>query len=393
MGAGQAGSALVDEIFDHDRISTLVSPLVFNSTVRDLQNLSNIDPDDWYGISQGEGLVEGTRQGFEQKVTGGFGRNPVEADEVMEAHQHQIEEQLTDRFGTDPDIPFAFIFVGLGGGTGCGVAPYLARAVRAVTNDVVEIITVGVLPNTTGPAGSGEEEVSASRQSWNTMYGLDRLEDVVDGFILADNQQLAYENAAEGRFSEFNEYIASAIVDLVSGPVLERIDPSEHENFDPPTVDIQDIITSLSFDVRGTNREPGYASLGRSVTMTKSLAGYLLPFVGHKQVDSATLSRMAARKQTLVNADPESVKKALGFVRAPIGYYTNEKYRIEVSLFRQFLEGRCTLGEVNIGVALTERNLVSFTTLFTYERDDVERLDQIQEHADKYEAETEAIRA
>jgi hypothetical protein len=394
IGAGQAGSAIVDEILDYDRITTLISPLVFNSTVRDLQNLTNIESEDWYGISQRSGLVEGTQPGFEEKVTGGFGRNPVEADKVMEAHQHQIEEMLTERYGRDPDIPFAFIFLGLGGGTGCGIAPHIIRAIQEVTNGVAETVAVGILPNTMGPSGAGDDEqVSASRQSWNTMYGIDRLEEVVDGFILADNQQLAYENAAEGRFSDFNEYIASGIVDIISGPILERIDPSEYENFDPPTVDIQDIITSLSFDVRGTDRQPGYASLGRSVTMTKSLPGYLLPFVGQKQVDTAALSRMAARKQTIANADAGNAKKALGFVRAPIKYYTDDKYRVEVSIFRQFLEGRCTLGEVNVGIALTERNIVSFTALFTHEREDLDRLAEIQEHADQYETETEAIRA
>jgi hypothetical protein len=279
-------------MLDDERITTIVSPIVFNSTIRDLQNLTNIGPEDWYGVSQRNGLVAGTSSGFEERVTGGFGRNPVEADEVMEAHQHQIEETLTERHGRDPDVPFAFIFLGLGGGTGCGIAPYLARAVQEVTNGVAEVIVVGVLPNTAGP---DDDESSASRQAWNTMYGIDRLEEVVDGFILVDNQQLAYENAAEGRFSDYNDYVSSAVVDLISGPVLERIDPSEHEDLDPPTVDVQDIVTSLSFDVRGTDSRPGYASLGRSVAMTKSLLGYLLPYVGNSQVDTATLSRMAAR--------------------------------------------------------------------------------------------------
>lgn len=390
MGAGQAGGAILDGMLDDERITTIVSPIVFNSTIRDLQNLTNIGPEDWYGVSQRNGLVAGTSSGFEERVTGGFGRNPVEADEVMEAHQHQIEETLTERHGRDPDVPFAFIFLGLGGGTGCGIAPYLARAVQEVTNGVAEVIVVGVLPNTAGP---DDDESSASRQAWNTMYGIDRLEEVVDGFILVDNQQLAYENAAEGRFSDYNDYVSSAVVDLISGPVLERIDPSEHENLDPPTVDVQDIVTSLSFDVRGTDSRPGYASLGRSVAMTKSLLGYLLPYAGNSQVDTATLSRMAARKQTIADVDPGTAQKALGFVRAPIRYFSDDRYRIELSIFRQFLERHCTLGEVNLGVALTERNLVSFTTLLTYERGDLDRLSQLQELADRYEAETEAIRA
>lgn len=397
IGAGQAGSAIVDDIFGHERMGTIAEPLVFNSTVRDLQNLSDVDEQNWYGISERRGLVEGDEPGFEEQVTGGFGRNPVKADEVMAEHTQQIREVLSKRFGNQPDVPFAFLFLGLGGGTGCGIAPHLADVVHEMTDGVAQVIAVGILPNTMGPtAGSSEDdggEISASRQAWNAMYGIERLEETVDGIILADNQQLAYENAAEGRFSEFNEYIASAIVDLVSGPVLERIDPSQYEDFDPPTVDLQDVVTSLSFDVRGENGRPGYASIGRSVTTTRSLLGYLVPFAGRKEVDSATLSRMASRKQSVAGVDPSVAKKALGLVRAPAAYFTDNERRIETSLFRQFLEARCTLGEVNLGVTLTERNLASFTTVFTYDREDVGRLAEIQEYADEYEAEAETIQA
>ncbi|MFB6199060.1 MAG: cell division protein FtsZ, partial [Halobacteriaceae archaeon] len=102
-------------------------------------------------------------------------------------------------------------------------------------------------------------------------------------------------DAAEGRFADYNEYVASAIVDLVSGPVLERIDPSEYDEIDPPVIDLQDVVTSITFDDQPSGSRPGYASLGRSITMTKSLSGYLLPFVGHKQIDTASLSRVDTR--------------------------------------------------------------------------------------------------
>ncbi|WP_135827751.1 FtsZ/tubulin family protein [Halorussus halobius] len=390
-GTGQAGSAIVDDVFGHRRVSTPASPLVFNSTIRDLRNLSNVDEANQYGIAERHGLVERGTPGFEEQVTGGFGRNPVQADEVMSNNREELLDTLSTHFdepdGTPGDIPFAFVCLGLGGGTGCGIAPHVADAIKTYTDGVAQIIAVAVLPNTKGPVSEDDEKISAGRQAWNTVYGLDRLEESVDGIVLVDNQRLAYEDAAEGRFSEYNEYVASGLVDLISGSTLERIDPGEYDDVDPPVVDLQDVVTSLSFDTRGTNSRPGYATIGRSVSMTQSLLGYLLPFVGSQNVDSSALSRLAASKQTLSGVSPEEAEKAIGLVRAPVEYISGGGRRIETSTMRRFLEAQCP--EVNLGVALTRRNLASFTSLFTYRRENVDRITEIEQRADEYEAESE----
>lgn len=382
IGAGQAGSAIVDAMFEHRRLSVIGSPLSFNSTIRDLENLSNIDNKDWYGISSEAGLVSGTTAGFEEQVTGGFGREPRRADELMESSKSELVSVFERRYGdADGTVPFAFIFLGLGGGTGCGIAPHIAEAIREFAGDV-EIITVGVLPNTQGPVSEDDDdEVSAGRQARNTVYGLDRLEDVSDGIVLVDNQRLAYEDAAEGRFSEYNEYVASAFVDLVSGPVLEQIDPSEYENLDVPIVDLQDVVTSLSVG-NGTGSRPGYASIGREVEMTKSLPGYLLPFLGNNEIKGSRLSRLATSKQTISEIDVTESKKAIGMVRAPSRYLSDDEYRIDVSVIRRYLQQHCS--EVNLGMMLTERNLASCTTLFTFERDQLDRIEEIERQAEVY---------
>ncbi|WP_115865333.1 FtsZ/tubulin family protein [Halorussus litoreus] len=390
-GTGQAGSAIVDDVFGHRRVSTPASPLVFNSTIRDLRNLSNVDEANQYGIAERHGLVERGTPGFEEQVTGGFGRNPVQADEVMSDNREELLGTLSSHFdeddGTPGDIPFAFVCLGLGGGTGCGIAPHVADAIKEYTDGVAQIIAVAVLPNTKGPVSEDDEQISAGRQAWNTVYGLDRLEESVDGIVLVDNQRLAYEDAAEGRFSEYNEYVASGLVDLISGSTLERIDPGEYDDVDPPVVDLQDVVTSLSFDTRGTNPTPGYATIGRSVSMTRSLLGYLVPFVGGQEVDSSALSRLATSKQTLSGVSPEEAEKAIGLVRAPVEYISGGDNRIETSTIRRFLEAQCP--EVNLGVALTRRNLASFTSLFTYRRENVDRITEIEDRADEYEAESE----
>lgn len=400
VGAGQAGSAIVDEIFEYRKsttfgifggkdIGTVGSPIAFNSTVRDLRNLSNVPRENQYGIAAQEGIVEGTATGFEEQVTGGFGRDPVEADGVMNEHTGELRSLFRERFEEDEEgIQFAMVFLGLGGGTGCGVSPYIIQAIQDVTDDTVGVIAVGILPNTTGPVGE-DDELSAGRQAWNTIYGLDRLENHADGIVLVDNQRISYEAVVESQFNEYNEYVAAAIYDLIAGPVLSDVDVSKLD-LDTPDIDVQDIVTSLSFGKgvgasTGEDARPGYAALGRAVTMTKSLSGYLLPLVGRKKIDSAALSRIATSKQTLAKAKPDDAHKAITLVRAPKRYFEKEKYRIKTSAIEGFYRGQNALSEFNMGVAVGERNLASITTLLTYHRGDIERLNDIESAADQYE--------
>ncbi|MGQ3413030.1 cell division protein FtsZ [Natrinema sp. LN54] len=456
VGAGQAGGAIVDSIFDYTDdsllglfdsadISTLGRPLVFNSTMRDLQNLSNVPPEDQYGVAEQHGLVQGTEPGFEEMVTGGFGRNPVDADEVMAEHAPQVQTILGEKFdpsfvndvgaafddapededgdpvdggsleddasaetGPEPAIEptgsgvqFAFLFLGLGGGTGCGIGPHLAREIKAFTDGRTKVVAVAVLPNTqnadtvggSADDGDDEDDVSAGRQAWNARYGLDRLEDEVDGIVLVDNQRISYLDSAGGEFGEYNEYVAASIYDLVAGPVLSGIDPSAVDGIDTPDIDVRDIVTSLSFGVAGEESEPGYAAIGRSVTMTRSLSGYLLPFVGKRDIDSAALSRLSAAKQTLAKADVEDAQKAISLIRAPKSNLGSGGHSVEIGTVKRYLEGTSNLSEVNLGVAMSDRNLASVTTLLTYRREDLDRIADIEAAAEAYEAETEELLA
>mgnify|MGYP002760158530 FL=1 len=422
VGAGQAGSSIVDEIFAHNNMDEIATHLVFNSTVRDLRKLTNIDRNSWYGIAEDAGLVPGTTDGFEEQVTGGFGRNPVRADEVITNNRAALDNTLYDELteqikfeeetvntgdsseddtgttATDPvveteetNVPFAFVFCGLGGGTGCGITAHIIDAIDEYTGGTCKTIAVCVLPNTQGPVGTvndeSDEGASPSRQAWNARYGLNQIEQVADGIILIDNERLSYHEAAEGQFTDLNEYVASAIVSLISGTVLERIDRSEYD-VDPPIIDIQDIVTSLSFGL-GEDTETGYASMGRSVEMTKSLAGYLLPFIGQNEIDATALSQVAELKQTVADVDTREARKAIGLLRAPSTYIADTDYQIQTSTLRSFLHARCD--EVNLGATLTNRSLVSFTTLFTYRREDLERLTELETLAEEYETESDAV--
>lgn len=378
VGTGQAGSAIVDDVFANDGIRIEGAPLAVNSTIRDLENLSNISDDRWIGISESEGLVPGTEAGFEEQVTGGFGRRPQRADETMEDHREEFVSMLEERFGEAGTVPFAFVFLGLGGGTGCGVAPHVIEAIRGYAAGDVKVIAIGVLPNTQDPVFDvSDDEVSAGRQAENTVYGLDRLEDTADGIVLVDNQRLGYEDAAEGRFSEYNEYVAGSVVDLIAGPVIEQIDPGEFDDVDAPIIDVQDVVTSLSLD----GEETGYGTIGRSVEMTKSLVGYFLPVVGGLDVDAAELAYTAQAKQSVEDVSFSDAEKALANVRAPRKYISGGR-RIDVSEIRRRLRGHTS--EVNLGMVPSDHNLVSCTTLYTFRREDVDRISEIEEIAEAH---------
>ena len=425
VGAGQAGGAIVDALFEYTDnsflglfsspdISTLGTPLVFNSTIRDLENLSNVPEENQYGIAEQHGLVERSEPGFEEKVTGGFGRDPVAADEVMTQYDTEIQNLLDRQFGGGPttidddedegqeaapatasgSIDFVFLCLGLGGGTGCGIGPHLARQIKQYADGTTKVIAIAILPNTKGSADGGEEDddgIAAGRQAWNTMYGLDRLENEVDGIVLVDNQRISYLDSSAGQFGQYNEYVASALYDLITGPVFSSVDAGDVEGIDTPDIDVQDIATSLSFGVGGGSSRPGYAAIGRSVSMTQTLPGYLVPLIGNREIDSAALSRLSASKQTLANAESQRAQKAISLIRAPSSYLTGGSYNIETATVQEFLQRSCGLSEVNLGIALSNRNLVSLTTLLTYRREDIDRLQEIDSIADAYEDQAEQM--
>ncbi len=412
IGAGQAGGAIVDSLFKYKYMNLMADPILINSTAKDLHNIKNItNRNNWYGISETHGLISGKTQGFEEKVVGGFGKNPVRANDVLESHYQSILDMFDERFKKlekpkqkksknpeNPDIeneekrekidlPFAFLFFGLGGGTGCGISPHLARALKEYTNKV-NIIAVGVLPATRrnivkSPDQTDDE--SSDRQAWNANYGIMRMKDFVDGFIIVDNQRISFETNMESMYLGYNDYIATCIADLISGLILERIDPKQYPELNPPVIDMNDILTALSFDHKGRGREPGFASIGRASAITNDLLNYLIPLNKNKKIDTLMLARLAAKKQSLSNINLNECQKNLALIRAPPGYLKKSDIRINTRGIEEFMVKNSKLNECHLGVSLTKRNLVSLTTLFTFEKEQIPRLNEIVHLAESYE--------
>ena len=383
-GAGQAGTQIIDQIFAHDNIDLRAEPLAFNSTIQDLERLNNVPQERWYGVSE-DGLVNGTVAGFEEQVTGGFGQTPTKADRVMrrnEGEVHRVLDEVYEGLEADPStLQYAFVFLGLGGGTGCGVAPHLAREIRSYASSEMDIVSVAVLPNTklVNQGAQVDEDDSVSnqiQQCENAVFGLDNLEEEVESIMLVDNQRLALDVAESNEYSDYNRYVADAFLDIVLGAERERTDADLDVQMQD--VDLQDLIRFID----GDGFRAGYATLGRGVRQTESLLGYLLPgSVGRKPVRETGLIADSIDKQTLDGFVPKEATSAVAVAQAP-GWCWDDK---QISLGAVYDELGYYCGNVNAGWAVTNRNLASVTTAFGFDRDDIDRVAEIERIAERGE--------
>jgi tubulin-like protein CetZ len=410
-GVGQAGGAIVDEMFANPTLRRVAVPLAINSTLKDLQNLRNIPRSNWLGLSEVRGIIPGTTPGFEELVVGGFGKNPRRAKDVLSknlpsivqffrdfAARHTTAENLAPKewqatregeewTAVDPNVgsvPFAMIVLGLGGGTGCGSSALIAHAIREASATTTSVIAVGVLPATHESTGEGAH--GSFRQAWNALFALRELEAVVDGFILVDNERLAFTRNVEQLFPSFNQYVGHSLNDLILGNVLESVDPKQYERLSLPVIDIADIVSAISFDGTGKKRRPGYASLGWAALPTKNLLGYFVPGVGNKKIDLAQLFQLALRKQSIHQVRPEDARKNLGLVRIPTWLARDKSFFPQTSLIEGELGKMTSLNETHFGISLGKRAVVSVNTLLTFEQNQLARIKQLQELALRYSA-------
>lgn len=386
IGAGQAGGALVDAIFKFKNIRLIAQPLAINSTARDLANLSNIKRENWLGISEKVGIISGKERKavFEERVTIGFGKNPVRASEVIEKHYEPLLKVLEESVKVEMSgaksqekqkeehIPFSLIFTGFGGGTGCGISPYIAKALKELSGGLMKVVIIGVLP-------AARDKLEA----WNARYGINKLKEFADSFIIVDNQRIAYRPDFVTLYERYNDYIAAGITDLIMGTLLEKIDPSKY-HFSIPVIEIKDIITATSFD-----GEPGFAALARTSDISRSLFKYFVPIGAHKEIDTLTLCRKAVEKLTAADIDPVEAQKNLALIRVH-PYYLQEEKRLDLKSVVDFMRDHSKMDERHFGVSLTRRNLVSLTTLFTYKYDGLKRLKEIDKLAEQYKGRGES---
>jgi tubulin-like protein CetZ len=326
-----------------------------------------------------------------EKMIAGELSSGEEEDWIPVLDSDEEEGQEVQKRQKRGHVPFVLVVLGLGGGTGSGATATLIRAIREMSQVEPTVIAVGILPAThehAGEAGEDQADRGSLRQAWNARWALDQIEKVADGIILVDNERISFNKNVESLFPSYNSYIATSLRDLIGGPLIEEIDMSKHGEVSLPVIDIQDIVSAISFTNGDGEREPGYASLGRAVELTHRFPGYLVPMLGRREVDPVALLRLSLMKRTVAGSLPEKARKNLGFVRLPPGFLRSVDSFPMTGRVEEELGRMAELGETHFGITLTKRRVVSVTTLMTYRREDIDRLATIDRLAERYEDRT-----
>ncbi|TFY99736.1 cell division protein FtsZ [Ramlibacter rhizophilus] len=161
----------------------------------------------------------------------GAGSKPEKGREAAEAAVEQIREAITGAH-------MLFITAGMGGGTGTGAAPVIARVAKEMG-----ILTVGVV---TKPF-----DWEGGRRMTNADNGLSELEANVDSLIVVLNEKLLEvlgdDITQDEAFAHANDVLKNAV-----GGIAEIINVPGHVN-----VDFEDVRTVMG--------EPGKAMMGTAV--------------------------------------------------------------------------------------------------------------------------------
>lgn len=292
IGFGQAGGKIVDMFIEQDKKAPTRSfrGIAVNTARTDLMGLDNIELKD--RILIGQTVVKGHGVGTDN-VTGA----KITADEI-----DSIINTIDNR-GTH-DIDAFVICAGLGGGTGSGGTPVLARHLKRIYREPV--YAVGILP--------APEE--GRLYSYNAARSLSTLVNEADNTFIFDNS--AWKNEGEsvrGAYQRLNDEIVRRF------GVLFRAGEVSKSGVGEMVVDSSEIINTL--------RGGGVSSIGYAISETVSKST--------KQKQGLTgglfkgLKKREATEEVLTGEDKSAkiiglVRRAmLGRLTMPCDYTTAER--------------------------------------------------------------------
>jgi cell division GTPase FtsZ len=234
IGIGQAGGKVSQRLaeFDHNRdFGAVQGALGVNTAKADLQNL------DIETMLVGRDRVKGHGVG---------GDNDLGA-EIMQDEATEVLDGLEGKLTTEAEA--VVIVAGLGGGTGSGGAPALAREMKRIYD--IPVYVLGILP--------GRDE-GAIYQA-NAGRSLKTVAREADSLLLIDNDawRSAGESMEEG-FEEINENIAQRI-----GLLFAAGEIGAGDNIAESVVDSSEIINTL--------RPGGMAVIGYASAQASADAG------------------------------------------------------------------------------------------------------------------------
>ena len=194
IGVGGGGSNAVNHMFNKGING--VDFVVCNTDAQALQNSSVPNK-----IQLGASLTEGL----------GAGANPIVGEESAMESMEEIKKML------NTSAKMLFITVGMGGGTGTGAAPVIARIAKEL-----DILTVGIV--TMPFSFEGKKRINQAQ------LGIEKLRSHVDSLVVINNNKLreVYGNLGfKAGFSKADEVLSTAaqgIAEVITHHYTQNID-------------------------------------------------------------------------------------------------------------------------------------------------------------------------
>ncbi|SEQ22824.1 tubulin/FtsZ family protein [Natrinema salaciae] len=371
IGFGQAGGKVVDEFLAFDeRIDGgfIESAIAVNSATADLQGLERVPRENRVLI--GEARVKGHGVGADNEL----------GAEIAESDSDEIHRALDSV--SIHEIDAFLVVAGMGGGTGSGGAPVLAKHLQRIYTDPV--YGLGILPATNE---GGIYTLNAAR-SFQTFV------DEVDNLLLFDND--VWRSAGEsvqGGYDHINREIVERI-----GLLFAAGEVTQGDHVAESVVDSSEIINTLTNGITTigyasetveTNDRGVLSSLDAGSGLFSSLTG------GEEEIEGSTTNRMSSliRKATLgrltLPCDVSSADRGLVVAAGPPRYLN----RKGIEHGRQWLEEETGSMEIRGGdFPTTTRDEVGAIVVLSGVTE-VPRIDHLREVAIEAQERTEEVRA
>jgi cell division protein FtsZ len=194
IGVGGGGSNAVNHMYSQGING--VDFIICNTDAQALQN-SPIPTKIQLGVSLTEGL--------------GAGANPEIGEQAAIESMQEIKEMLSS------NSKMVFITVGMGGGTGTGAAPIIAKVAREL-----DLLTIGIVTTPFSFEGKTRNE--------QAQKGIDKLREYVDSLVVINNNKLreVYGNLGfKAGFSKADEVLSTAsrgIAEVITHHYTQNID-------------------------------------------------------------------------------------------------------------------------------------------------------------------------
>jgi len=359
VGCGKCGSSLLGALLSTQTktMRYIYQPIAVSSTTDDLIR-SGTKPDNWLGITESGELVFGREKAFGSRIVGGLGKDFALGNSTFQRVKPYIGEALEEMlpsFGgrvEKEEINFVLLLFGLGGGTGGGGSPVIAEAFK---NKGIRVIGVGVLP--ANSEGDGF--------AWNAFRSLRESLIHMDGLLLADNNLIDKPGGLDTLYPQFNRYIVGCVSDFILGALGGGMDV-KHGGM--ASFDYVDFSSSLT--IYGGK---GVGILGRD-TISPGFLGSIKSFNPKERVNTA-LSQLSVDVEV-----GDNIKK----LACMITMHKSLRRGFPFHEIEEDLRDRTDMKQAYIGFNETKNRMLRVTLSLTYDPDDVSRLWDLRDRAERY---------